>query len=107
MAAHGSRSNANAVALLAEDQTRGTEAVIRAIKVDSTDAVPVLYLVIEPTSFGRDPGVRDHDVEAAEILDDLVHRLLDGFVLAHVNLVPLDLDAELLGNGSAQLLCLR
>lgn len=46
VAAHGCRSNTDTVTLFAEDQSRGTEAVIRAIKVDSPYAVPVFHLVI-------------------------------------------------------------
>lgn len=105
MTAHGRRSNTHTVTLFTEDQTRGTEAVIRAVKVDSPDAVPVFHLVIQPASLGRDPSVGNHDVKAAKVLDDLVHRLLDSLILAHVDLVCLDLDAEVVGNGSSELLC--
>lgn len=95
------------MALFAEDQARGTEAVIRAIEVDGPDAVPVFHFVIESTSLGRDPSIGDHDVETAKVLDDLVHGLLNRLVLAHIDLVCPDLDAKLLGDGSAQFLCFR
>lgn len=107
MAAHGRRSNTDTVTLFAEYQTCGTEAVIRAIEIDGPDTVPVFHLVIESTSLGRNPSVGDHNVETAKVLNNLVHRLLNSLVLAHIDLVCPDLDAKLLGNGSAQLLCFR
>lgn len=105
MAAHGCRSNTDTVALFAEGQTRGTEAIIRAVKVNSADAVPVFHFVIQPASLGRDPSVSDHDIEAAKVLDDLVHGLLYSIILAHFDPVRPDFDAELVGNGCSQLLC--
>lgn len=107
MAAHGCRSNTDTMTLFAEYQSRGTEAVIRAIEVNSPDAVPVFHFIIQSASLGWDPSVGNHDVETAKVLDNLVYRLLDSLIPAHIDLVCLDPDTEVLGNGSSQLVCYR
>lgn len=106
MAAHGRRSNTDTVTLPAKHQACRAEAVVRAIKIDCPDVVPVLHFVIQSASLGWDASVGDHHVETAKVLDDLVHRLLHGLILAHIDLVCPDGDTKLLGNGSTQFLSL-
>lgn len=98
VSAHAGRDYGYAVALIPKDAACGTDAVVSAVKVDGPDVIPVLDAVVETTGLGGYACVGNHDVEAAEVLDDLANGSFDPGVVAHINLVRLDFDSKVFGD---------
>jgi hypothetical protein len=80
--------------LVTENATSGAETVVCTIEVDCANVVPILNAVVETSGFGGNASIRDDDIETAEIRDYLCDCRLDLLVIANVDLVGLDLDAE-------------
>ena len=93
-------------ALFPEHQTGGPGTVICAVEVDRTNAIPVFHLVIQSTSFCWDTGVRYHDIQSPEVVDNFANSLLHSLIILDRDLVRLGLDPEVLCNGRCKLPCL-
>ena len=71
-------------------------------QVDPQDRREVLEVIgQEPLERAADPGVVEHDVQSAEVLDGVVHDRLDLVEVAHVGLVEGRAVAERLGHHAA------
>ena len=73
----------------------GAGAVESAGQIGVDDLVPGLDARIEDAGVGGPARVGDEDVDAAEVLDDVVDQLLDVLVVAHVALVGFGFGAVL------------
>lgn len=95
-ATHARGDDEGAGLALAEVEADGAGAVEGAVQVRIDDLVPGLDGGVQDAGVGGPAGVGDEDVDAAEILDDVVDQLLDVAVIAHVALVGFGFDAVLL-----------
>ena len=98
---HGGSDDERSSLALTEVKTDSTCAVEGTSQVGLDDLVPLLNRGIENTVVGGLAGVGDEDIDLAEVLDDVLNKLLALGVYADLALVGLDLDTVLL----AQLLC--
>lgn len=94
-AAHARRDDEGAGLSLAEVEADGAGAVEGAVQVGVDDLVPGLDGGVQDAGVGGPAGVGDEDVDAAEILDDVVDQLLDVAVVTDVALVGFGFDAVL------------
>ena len=69
----------------------GVAAMDGAVQTGVDLAVPVVGLGFQEALAYREPGIVDQDVEAAKILDDVVHHGFHGGEIGHVGLVGLGL----------------
>ena len=95
---HGSCDNQRAGLSLLEVMTDSLSAVQDASQVSVDDFFPVLDACVQDAGIGSATSVGNHDVDLAEILDDILNQLLYIGVVVDVALVWDALDAIFLGD---------
>ena len=93
VAGHGGSDDERAGFALTEVEADGSGAVVGTVEIGIDDLLPLLHGLLQNAIVGRLAGVGNHDVNLAELLDDLLHKPLDIGVVANVALVGLALDA--------------
>lgn len=96
VARHGGSDDERAVATLLEVESNRTCAVECSSQVGGDDLVPLLNSGIENAIVGSLASIGNENIDLAEVVDDILDKLLALCVVADLALVGLDLDAILL-----------
>ena len=96
VAGHGGGDDERAGLALTEVEANGSGTIVGAIEIGVDDLLPLLHRLLQNAIVGGLAGVGNHDIDLAEILDDLLHKLFDIGIIADVALVGLALDAIVL-----------
>ena len=98
MSRHGSRDDQAAASLLFKLSAHGLRTVQNTGQVSADDLIPFLDARVKHASVGCPSSIGDHNVDLAEVLDDVLDELLNVFVVADIALVGLALDAVALSD---------
>jgi hypothetical protein len=95
---HGGSDDQGTSATLLEVIANSSCAVEDTSQVSVDDLLPVLNGAVKDTVVGSAASVGDHDIDLAEVCDNVLDQLSDIVVVTNVALVGLALDTVLLGD---------